>query len=144
MVAVKMWLRNQFHIWPEADRQGSVSSAAGLMAPPKRQNWEVYLPPKATLIIPSDAANSGALVPHRPGKSAGPNPQVDKTQLFDLRDDPEETTNLAGKPEHTARIAALTVLMEKEQKLFGDTAPLTVPNPKPGAWSPPKKTQTPP
>jgi hypothetical protein len=70
-------------------------------------------------------------------------PQVDNSQLVDLRDDLEETSNLADKPEPTARIAALTKLMEKEQKLFGDTGPLIVPNPKPGEWMPPKKSTTP-
>ena len=42
-------------------------------------------------------------------------PQVDKTQLFDLRNDPHEVTNLADKPEHAARVAELTALLKKEQ-----------------------------
>ncbi len=66
-------------------------------------------------------------------------PQVDKTQLFDLQADPHETTNLADKPENTTRVRALTALLEKEQKQHGDTAPLTVPKPKSGEWTPPKK-----
>jgi arylsulfatase A-like enzyme len=66
-------------------------------------------------------------------------PQVDKTQLFDLQNDPQETVNLAGKAEHAAEIGALTTLMREEQKRFGDPAPLTVPNPKSGEWTPPKK-----
>jgi arylsulfatase A-like enzyme len=70
-------------------------------------------------------------------------PQVDKTQLFDLQNDPEETTNLAAAPEQAARIAALTALMVKEQKHFGDNAPLTVPNLKSGDWTPPKKDKPP-
>jgi arylsulfatase A-like enzyme len=65
-------------------------------------------------------------------------PQVDKTQLFDLRADPHETTNLAGRPEQAARVAALTALLEKEQQRFGDTAPLKVAHPKPADWKPPK------
>src|SRR5262249_7892223 len=65
-------------------------------------------------------------------------PLVNKTQLFDLRTDPEETTNLADKPEHAERIRALTALMEREQKHFGDPTPLTVLNPKSGDWTPPK------
>lgn len=70
-------------------------------------------------------------------------PQVDKTQLFDLQADPHETTNLADKPEHVARVRILTALLEKEQKQFGDKTPLTVPNPKSGKWMPPKKEKNP-
>lgn len=68
-------------------------------------------------------------------------PQVDKTQLFDLRNDPSETTNLADQPEQAARVMALTALLKKEQKRFGDSAPLTVPDPQPAQWTPPKKGQ---
>jgi arylsulfatase A-like enzyme len=69
-------------------------------------------------------------------------PQVDKTQLFDLRNDPDEITNLADRPEYAARVRALTAMLEKEQKHYGDTAPLTVPNPKPAEWTPPKQGKT--
>ena len=65
-------------------------------------------------------------------------PLVDQTQLFDLKNDPYEKTNLADRPEYKSRLAALTALLESEQQQFGDTAPLTVPNPEPAAWSPPK------
>jgi arylsulfatase A-like enzyme len=64
-------------------------------------------------------------------------PQVDKTQLFDLRADPHETTNLADK--HAAKVTELLTLLEKEQKRHGDTAPLRVANPKPAEWMPPKE-----
>ena len=66
-------------------------------------------------------------------------PQVDRTQLFDLRNDPEETLDLAAKPEQAARVKQLTTLMEAQQRHFGDTAPLTVAKPKPAAWSPPAR-----
>ena len=65
-------------------------------------------------------------------------PLVDQTQLFDLKNDPYEKTSLADRPEYKSRLAALTALLESEQQQFGDTAPLTVPNPEPAAWSPPK------
>jgi arylsulfatase A-like enzyme len=71
-------------------------------------------------------------------------PQVDKTQLFDLHADPAETANLAGDPVQAARVAALTSALEAEQKAFGDAAPLRVPNPKPGEWTPPLPTSGPP
>jgi arylsulfatase A-like enzyme len=66
-------------------------------------------------------------------------PLVDKTQLFDLQSDPQEITNLADRPDQVRRVADLTALLEKEQNHFGDTTPLTVPNPKPADWTPPKE-----
>lgn len=63
-------------------------------------------------------------------------PQVNVTQLFDLQADPFETTDLAQKPEHAGRVASLVGELEKAQKAHGDPWPLTVPNPKPAAWSP--------
>ncbi|GAG38992.1 unnamed protein product, partial [marine sediment metagenome] len=38
---------------------------------------------------------------------------VDTTQLFNLRDDPWETTNLAQDPEHAQRVEALTAVLRK-------------------------------
>ena len=64
-------------------------------------------------------------------------PLVNKTQLFDLQSDPFEITNLAEKPQLAAKVAELMALLARQQKEFGDTAPLTVENPKPAAWSPP-------
>jgi arylsulfatase A-like enzyme len=56
-------------------------------------------------------------------------PQADKTQLFDLQADPHEVTNLADKPEHAAKVAELTALLENEQQHFGDTTPLKATKP---------------
>jgi arylsulfatase A-like enzyme len=64
-------------------------------------------------------------------------PLVDKTQLFDLQNDPRELTNLADQPAHAARLAALTARLEQEMARYGDTAPLRVAQPKPAAWTPP-------
>ena len=69
-------------------------------------------------------------------------PQVDKTQLFDLKADPDEIRNLADKPEHAAQVGTLLALLEKERKLAGDDVSLTVANPKSGAWTPPKPRGT--
>jgi arylsulfatase A-like enzyme len=66
-------------------------------------------------------------------------PQVDRTQLFDLQSDPQETTNIADKPEHADKVAELTALLEKELRQSGDTAPLKIANPKPAEWTPPSK-----
>ena len=65
-------------------------------------------------------------------------PQVDRTQLFDLKSDPYEITNLANQPEHAAKVAELSAALEKEMQQSGDTATLRVTNPKPAEWNPPK------
>jgi arylsulfatase A-like enzyme len=64
-------------------------------------------------------------------------PQVDRTQLFDLSADPAETANLAGRPEHAARVAAMTSTLLGEMKQWGDPlTSLTVAHPQPPEWSP--------
>ena len=64
-------------------------------------------------------------------------PQVDQTQLFNLRDDPRETRNLAPVPTNAPRITELRNQLEAEMQRNGDTAPLMVSKPKPAIWSPP-------
>jgi arylsulfatase A-like enzyme len=59
-------------------------------------------------------------------------PQINKIQLFDLQQDQYETKNLADDPSQAARIEELLAVMREQQKLFGDTQPLTSQNPKPG------------
>jgi arylsulfatase A-like enzyme len=64
-------------------------------------------------------------------------PQIHRTQLFDLSVDPEETHDLAADPAQAALIADLTARLEARQRQFGDDLPLSAPEPKPAAWSPP-------
>jgi arylsulfatase A-like enzyme len=65
-------------------------------------------------------------------------PDVDRTQLFDLQSDPDERTNLAGRPEQAARVTAMTATLAAEMKRFDDPLEsLTVANPHPADWSPP-------
>jgi arylsulfatase A-like enzyme len=66
-------------------------------------------------------------------------PQINKTQLFDLKADPAETTNLAEKPEHEDRVASLLAVLALELEKFGDKAPLTSETPLPAEWVPPQK-----
>lgn len=66
-------------------------------------------------------------------------PQVDQTQLFDLRNDPHELNNLAAKPDYGARVKEMLGLLAKAQKECDDACLLTVANPKPAKWSPPDK-----
>ncbi len=58
-------------------------------------------------------------------------PHVAFTQLFDLRADPFELTNLAGNDEQRARVADLTERLERLQAEYADKAPLTVDPPEP-------------
>jgi arylsulfatase A-like enzyme len=67
-------------------------------------------------------------------------PLVDKTQLFDLQQDPHELNNLADKPERAAKVTELMQLLAQEQARYGDVAPLRVESPQPAAWTPPAGT----
>ena len=64
-------------------------------------------------------------------------PQVNRTQLFDLQNDPQEQNDLFGREESAAKVAELTVRLKTALKQYGDQCPLTVPNPKPAEWTPP-------
>lgn len=65
-------------------------------------------------------------------------PLVDRTQLFDLRADPHELTDLADQPVHAAKVAELTSRLAQEMAGYADTSPLVVAHPKPAAWTPPR------
>ena len=58
-------------------------------------------------------------------------PPINHRQLFDLRDDPDETRDLAADPAHEPEIERLTALMKAWQEKVGDRQPLTVAKPKP-------------
>lgn len=58
-------------------------------------------------------------------------PQVNHTQLFDLKNDPNEMNNLASKPEHADKVKEMLTLLEKWQNKVDDKLPLTSKNPKP-------------
>lgn len=64
-------------------------------------------------------------------------PQVGVTQLFDLEEDPDELHNLASDPDQQSRVADMLKRLSEWQQHFGDDLPLTVPHPKPSAWTPP-------
>jgi arylsulfatase A-like enzyme len=64
-------------------------------------------------------------------------PLVDRTQLFDLKNDPHELNNLAYKPEFNEMLNKMTTLLEKEMSGYADNFPLTVSNPKTAEWTPP-------
>ncbi len=70
-------------------------------------------------------------------------PQINRTQLFDLKNDPYELNDLAAKSEAAPRIKKMLASMAKVQKEFGDECPLTVANPKPATWTPPAELPAP-
>jgi arylsulfatase A-like enzyme len=58
-------------------------------------------------------------------------PQVNVSQLFNLRDDPYEQHNLADDARHADKLREMTTLLAAQQKEFDDTLPLTSDNPAP-------------
>ncbi len=66
-------------------------------------------------------------------------PLVDRTQLFDLENDPHELTNLADQPEHAATRKRLQDLLTVEMKAHDDSFPLEVAKPAKAEWTPPSK-----
>jgi arylsulfatase A-like enzyme len=60
-------------------------------------------------------------------------PAVNKTQLFDLQTDPDETKDLSGDPSQAGRVANMLSRLAGHQKDYGDDVPLTVPVTKPAA-----------
>ena len=58
-------------------------------------------------------------------------PQINHRLLFDLKNDPHETKNLAEDPKYADEVTRMMALMEEERKRVGDTQTLTVTNPQP-------------
>ena len=64
-------------------------------------------------------------------------PEIARTQLFDLQNDPAEITNLAEKPEHAERVHTLTAALEAEMKRNDDNLKsLTAEHPTPALFTP--------
>lgn len=113
-------------------------------APPASEGVDL----SATLHNPAQPARSELFFAYKKVQRAVRNdrwkliryPQIDRTQLFDLQSDPQETVNLADDPAHRGELVAMTALLEREAARFGDTLPFQVTHPKPAAWSPPPAT----
>ena len=56
-------------------------------------------------------------------------PQINKTQLFDLKADPSELNDLSANPKFAKQVERMTELLKKEQAESGDTQPLSVAKP---------------
>ncbi len=61
-------------------------------------------------------------------------PQINKTQLFDLEQDPGETKDLAADKGMEVEVRRLTALLKDWQKQVGDRQALTTRNPKPAEF----------
>lgn len=67
-------------------------------------------------------------------------PKIDKTQLFDIESDPDETKDLAGDPAQADRVRRMMAELAELQKQYGDRAPLSVSHPESPEFTPPVDT----
>jgi arylsulfatase A-like enzyme len=65
-------------------------------------------------------------------------PQIGVSYLFDLQNDPDETRNLAARPEHRDRLASMMARLASAQKSWADALPLTATNLQPAEFVPPQ------
>ena len=56
-------------------------------------------------------------------------PQINRSQLLNLKDDPAETRDLAADPASASKVQELIAQLEAEQRRLGDTLSLTSPQP---------------
>ena len=61
-------------------------------------------------------------------------PRIDRTQLFDLTSDPNETRDLSDAPKQAPRVERMLALLRDWQTRLDDRAPLTVDDPQPAAF----------
>jgi uncharacterized sulfatase len=105
----------------------TLGATCGVPAPPKSEGMNLT----ATLRNPDRAARPDLLFAYQNVQRAIETPQwkmirypkADQTQLFDLKNDPYEIHNLAAAPEHAAKAAELTALLNRELAAAGDNEP---------------------
>ena len=64
-------------------------------------------------------------------------PQISKSQLFDLQNDPQETRDLSGQPACQSHTDRLWAAMQGWQKKTGDTSPLVSKTPQDATFKAP-------
>ncbi len=64
-------------------------------------------------------------------------PLINRTQLFDLANDPHELNDLSAESKCDSKVSEMLSLLEKEMSAYGDTFPLSVKNPASAVWVPP-------
>ena len=65
-------------------------------------------------------------------------PQINRTQLFDLANDPDEMRDLSADPNSADHVARMTRLLEEWQRTVGDKQPLAVDHPRSAEFVPPR------
>ncbi len=70
-------------------------------------------------------------------------PAINRTMLFDLKNDPYEMTDLSANPEFSEVRENMMTLLKEEQQLAGDTLALTSKHPKTAGFTPPETHWTP-
>jgi arylsulfatase A-like enzyme len=68
-------------------------------------------------------------------------PQINRTQLFDLQNDPDELKDLSSDESMKPTLERLRGQLQNLQERYGDTQPLSVAMPKPAEFVPPGKEQ---
>jgi len=102
----------------------TLGARCGVPAPPKSEGMDL----NATLRDPDHAARADLLFAYKKVQRAIETPdwklirypKVDQVQLFNLKHDPYEIHDLAGRPEHAAKVAELTELLNKSMVAGGD------------------------
>lgn len=61
-------------------------------------------------------------------------PKINKVQLFDLKNDPDELRDLSADPSRADEVAHLTALLREQQAQAGDSLPLTTDHPEPESF----------
>ncbi len=64
-------------------------------------------------------------------------PHINRSQLFDLREDPHELRDLSEDPHQQRRLARMLDMLAAQQEQFGDTDPLTFDTPEDPTFTPP-------
>jgi arylsulfatase A-like enzyme len=121
----------------------TLGALCGVRAPPKSQGKSF----SDLLKDPTRSFRPGILLAYKQSQRAWMDsqwkliryPVINKTQLFDLKNDPLETTDLATEPSQQSRVATLSANMKSGMAVFGDTAPFTVDKTIQAQWTPPKR-----
>ncbi len=58
-------------------------------------------------------------------------PKINKTQLFDLKADPDELKDLSEDPQHGGTLKEMRARLQQQQQELGDKAPLSSTQPQP-------------
>lgn len=122
----------------------TLGARCGITPPPKSQGKDF----NAVLADPSKPFRNEILLGYKNVQRAWMDsrwkliryPHINKTQLFDLKNDPYEIKDLAELPEQQERVALLSEQMKKAMISNGDPAHFAADKPVRAEWTPPIKT----